>query len=510
MLLKSGLIVAFFTLLSRLFGLAREFFIAYTFGTTSIADCVNVAFKFPNLFRRIFGEGALSAVFIPIFSEKLVTSEQEAKKFSGEIFTLLLITLVALTLVLEIAMPYMMALIAPGFYGEKEKFELAVILCRITTPYLIFISITALFGGMLNSVKRFAAFAFVPIILNVCVIAVTHLFQHKYSAHYSIAYSLIVAGILQVAFMTYCLFKAGLSFPLTFNTRDKGVRKLIKNMGPATMSSGAQQLNLFISQSIASFLPGAISILSYADRLYQLPLALIGITFGTILLPELSKMYKKKNYSGANILQNKAIQIALTLSLPATCGLFSLSKPIIHLIYERGEFLPKDTILTAQALAAFSFGLPAFVMAKILTPIYYANLDTKTPFRITLYSLLINTVSNILLMIPFGHIGIAMGASISAWINVWLLNKNAKQYGEFVITTETKRFASKILLACLAMLAFISIATTYFKQSFYSNDFATKSGSILGTIIIAIAIFAAVSYLLKIHKVLLKKNDQNF
>jgi len=510
MLLRSGIIVAFFTLLSRFFGLAREFFIAATFGTSAIADCVNVAFKFPNLFRRIFGEGALSAVFIPMFSEKLVNSQGEAKNFSGKIFTLLMITLITLTIIVEILMPYIVLLIAPGFYLENEKFELAVILCRITTPYLIFVSITALFGGMLNSVNKFAAFAFVPIIMNVSVIVVTYYLQENYTAHYSIAYSLIVAGVLQVAFMVFCLYKSGLGFPIIFAPNEKEVTQLVKNMGPATLSSGAQQLNLFISGAIASFLPGAVSILSYADRLYQLPLALIGITFGTILLPELSRIYKKRNYNEANYLQNKALQIALLLSVPSMVGLFALSKPIIHLIYERGKFLPEDTILTAEALAAFSLGLPAFVIAKILTPIYYANLDTKTPLRITLYSLVINTILNIALMIPFGHVGIAIGASIAAWINAWLLNKYAKQYGDFKVTYETKLFSFKVIFGSFCMLVFISSIMYYFGDLFYSNKFSIKSATLLGTITFGIAIFLAISYHLKLHIVLLKKHDPSF
>jgi len=509
MLLRSGIIVAFFTLLSRFFGLAREFFIAATFGTSALADCVNVAFKFPNLFRRIFGEGALSAVFIPMFSEKLVTSRDEAKIFSGKIFTLLMITLIILTIIVEILMSYIVLLIAPGFYLEHEKFELAVILCRITTPYLIFVSITALFGGMLNSVKKFAAFAFVPIIMNISVIVVTYYLQEKYTAHYGIAYSLIVAGLLQVGFMVFCLYKSDLNFPIIFALKEKSVIQLVKNMGPATLGSGSQQLNLFISGAIASFLPGAVSILSYADRLYQLPLALIGITFGTILLPELSQIYKKKNYNEANHLQNKAIQIALLLSIPSMIGLFTLSKPIIHLIYERGKFLPEDTIYTARALAAFSLGLPAFVIAKILTPIYYANLDTKTPFRITLYSLTINTILNIALMIPFGYLGIAIGASIAAWVNTWLLNKHAKHYGNFSVTYETKLFALKVFFSSLCMLIFISFVMHYFDDLFYSHKFTIKSATLLGTITLGIAIFLIVSYCLKIHIILLKKHDQN-
>jgi len=317
---KSGIIVAFFTLLSRFFGLARELFIANTFGTTIFADCVNVAFKFPNLFRRIFGEGALSSVFIPIFSKKLIESEDGARQFAGNIFFLLILVLMAITVILEITMPYLMLLIAPGFYAKPEKFELAVALCRITTPYLIFLSVIAILGGMLNSVRKFWALAFVPILMSSIVVLYTYYFQGRYTAHYSIAYSLIVAGIVQVTFMLFCVYRAKLLFSITYNRHDPSVMELLCKMGPAAVSSGAQQLNLFISNSISSFLPGAVSVLSYADRLYQLPLALIGITFGTILLPELSKLYSTQEYDRINILQNKVVRVALFISIPAMIG----------------------------------------------------------------------------------------------------------------------------------------------------------------------------------------------
>lgn len=502
MLVKSGLIVAFFTLLSRIFGLAREFFIAYTFGTSYIADCVNVAFKFPNLFRRIFAEGALSSVFIPMFSKKLISSTAEAKNFSGKIFSLLIFILVIFVAIIEIFMPYIVALIAPGFYGDYEKFNLAILLCRITTPYLIFISIAALLGGILNSVKKFAAFAFVPIIMNVSLIAFTYGAQNYYPAYYGISYSLIIAGALQVTFMFLCLYKAGLTFPILFNIRDKEVLILIKKMGPATLSSGTQQLNLFISQSIASFIPGAISILSYADRLYQLPLALVGITFSTILLPELSQMYKNKNYQEAKDLQNKSIQIAMLISIPATFGLCALSYPIISLIYERGEFLATDTKLTAQALAVFSLGLPSFVLAKIITPIYYANLDTHNPLRISLYSMAANIILNILLMIPLNHVGIALGSSIASWFNVWLLYKHAKQYGNYAITYKTKIFIFKTTISSFAMLFFIYITYPYFSEMFYSVNFIAKALGVFCDISASICIFLVTSYCLKLHKIL--------
>jgi putative peptidoglycan lipid II flippase len=505
MLLKSGIIVAFFTMVSRIFGLARELFIAATFGSTWIGDCVNVAFKFPNLFRRIFGEGALSAVFIPIFSQKLLESEASARKFSGEVLTLLFIALVALSSLMQVCMPYLMVLIAPGFHVNSEKYELAILLCRITTPYLIFVSITAIFGGMLNSVKQFAAFAFVPVIMNICVIFFTYFFENTLTAHFAISYSLIFAGILQVTFMYFALIKAKMTFSWSLNTRDKDVTRMLKNMGPAAMSSGAQQINLFISQSIASFIPGAISILSYADRLYQFPLALIGVTFGTILLPELSQIYKKKNFNHANDLQNKAIIVALAISLPATIGLFILANPIIHLIYQRGAFLPEDTLKTSSALAAFSLGLPAFVLAKILIPIFYANGDTKTPLRITVYSLVVNTGLNIALMIPFAHVGIAIGSTIAGWYNVYLLNKGARQYGEFKIVSQTKNIIHRILFSTLIMLVFLLIFGYFFYDLYYADNFLIRVAVLFCSVCGAAGIYLLMLYFFKLHLIFSKK-----
>jgi putative peptidoglycan lipid II flippase len=353
---------------------------------------------------------------------------------------------------------------------------------------------------MLNSVKKFAAFAFVPIIMNICVILFTYLWQEKLKAHFAISYSLILAGILQVVFMWFCLLRAKLTFsPSLAFYDDPEVIKLLKNMGPAAISSGVQQINLFISQSIASFIPGAVSILSYAERLYQLPLAIIGVTFGTILLPELSQIYKKKDLEGANNLQNNAIIIALALSIPATLGLFLLAKPIIHLIYERGAFVAEDTSKTAYALAAFSLGLPAFVIAKILTPIFYANGDTKTPMRITVYSLLFNSFLNIALMIPFDHVGIAIGSSISAWYNVFLLSKYAKSHGNFKIQIKTKKSIYKIIISAFFMIAVLCISNYFFHDFYYSLSFVVKAQALFITIIIAAMVYLLMLYFFKIH-----------
>ena len=507
-MIRSGLIVAFFTLLSRIFGLARESFIVYMFGTSQTADCVNTAFKFPNLFRRIFGEGALSSVFIPIFNEKLLSSREAADDFRGKVFALLLIILITLTIFIQLSMHYVMLLIAPGFYVDNEKFELAVSLCRITTPYLIFTSVTALFGAMLNSVRKFAAFAFTPVIMNICIIVGTYLMRDKYTSHYAISYALIISGFLQVFFILFCSYKADLGCSFKFNFKDAAVNKLIKNMGPATISSGAQQLGLFLSHSIASFIPGAVSILSYADRLYQLPLALIGITFGTILLPELSKIYKNQNYDEANILQNNSIKVALFLSLPATFGLIALAEPIISVIYERGEFSAEDSALTAKVLALFALGLPAYVIAKIITPIFYANLDVRTPALITIYILVINITLNIALMKPYGVTGLAAATSVSAWINSFILYKYSKKFGKFSISKETKYFTLKALIASCAMFTCIKATDLYCKDLYSSDSLLIKSFILFSAVMFGIVIFLLFSYFFRLQKAFyIKKNE---
>lgn len=504
-LFRSGFIVASFTLLSRIFGLIRELFIANMFGTGAIADSVNVAFKLPNLFRRIFGEGALSTVFIPIFNEKLLISKKSAKEFTGEIFGLLLVVLILLVVLMQIFMPYLMFIIAPGFNQSTEKFELTILLCRLTMPYLIFISIAALFGGILNSLEKFAAFAFTPVILSISVILGTLLLEKKLSPAISISLSILIGGLVQVLFMFYCSKKAGFILPPRWHSKNEDVKKFIINMGPASLSAGVGQINLFISQSIASFIPGAVSILSYADRIYQFPLSIIGITFGTILLPELSKIYKINDIVQANLVQNKAIKIGLLLSLPAACGIIALSEPIIHIIYERGAFTSLDTIKTSTAISAFALGLPSFVLSKILTPIFYANGDTKTPLKITLFSLAVNTLLNVILMIPFDHVGIALGSSIAGWYNVWLLYSYAKKYKKINLYPSLKSFCLKVLFNCLIMTLVIILIKYFFFSYFYFGSTLVNILSLSFTVLIGMSIFLLLCSFFKLHRILLSE-----
>jgi len=460
MLIRSGLIVAILTFLSRIFGMFRELFIATTFGTSSIADSVNVAFKLPNLFRRILGEGALASVFVPIFTDKLKNSKDQANLFASKVFFWLLILSFTIFIVIEFFMPEIMMLIAPGFVSSPDKFALTVILCRITMVYLLFITLTALVGSMLNSVGRFAPFASTSILMNIVIIGGTIFISNYTENYYAIALSIVVAGILQLAVIIYSAYRADIRISLPkISTEDKDIRKLVKLMVPATISAGALQINLFISQSISSFIPGAVSILSYADRLYQLPMSIIGVSFGTILLPTLSKLYKSHEVKKARQTQETAIKIGFFLTLPCSAALIVLGHPMISLIYEYGAFNHEDAVNTSFAIAAFSLGLPAFVLSKIFMPIFYAHHDTKTPMKITIKTIIANIILNLILMQYYGFIGIALGSSIASWVGVYFSIRYTDRYGYFSLNADLIIYLFKLFFC--AMIASITMFCTY-------------------------------------------------
>jgi putative peptidoglycan lipid II flippase len=451
MLIQSGIIVASLTFLSRIFGMLRELFVAATFGTGTEADAVNVAFKFPNLFRRIFAEGALSSVFVPMFSSKLTESSKSAEGFANKIFWLVTIVLCALVIIMQYFMPYLMYILAPGFVNLSDKFELTVLLCRITIPYLIFISLAALIGGIMNSFNKFAAFAAAPIIMSIIVIIGTKTLSPFIGSSEAIAWAILFSGILQLFFMLYMMKTTSVKIKFhsikdIFNDQDYDTKILLHKMIPATITNGISQISLFISQSIASFMPGAISILSYADRIYQVPLSVIGITFNTVLLPTLSKLYKNNESESAHKTQNEAINFALLTSIPIAVFIIFFAENIIKVIYEHGAFLPEDTIKTSQAIMCFTLGLPAFILSKIFTPIFYANLDLKTPLNITYKTIILNIIITILLY-ELSYIGIALSTAISAWYNVYLLYKaSAKSHYVKLEIKKLKRNISQITM----------------------------------------------------------------
>lgn len=504
-LFNSGLIVAFYTLLSRILGLFRELFIASMFGSSSMADAVNVAFKLPNLFRRIFAEGALSSVFVPIFNHRIVESHELAQKFASKVFYGLLCVLIILVLIMQLFMPYFMIIIAPGFNIDSEKFNITVFLCRITMPYIIFISLSALLGSMLNSVGKFVAFSFAPVILNLAVIFGGLGLSKFIPSWDAVSYSVIIAGILQLLFMWVIAKRntINITFPNITNglnsSDNKDIRTLLLRMVPATISSGAAQLNLFISQSIASFIEGAVSILSYAERIYQFPLSIIGIAFGTVLLPTLSKLYKLGDKEQIAVMQNNAIKFALFLSVPCSAGIIVLSHQITYIIYQHGAFNSLDTTKTAEAMAYFALGLPAFILAKIFMPIFYANHDTKTPMKITIYALTLNTLLNIVLMIPFGQNGIALGSSIAAWYNLWLLIRYANNHGYLTDNHNIFGYSIKVFLCSIIMMTIIFICNQSLQHYHYSHSLLVRIFSITCTILLGITTYAFTAFLCKVY-----------
>lgn len=504
-LFKSAAIISFLTLLSRISGLARELYIASLFGTSATADIVNTAFKLPNLFRRLFGEGALSSVFIPLFNEHLTESREKAKIFAQQILIMLVCILLFLLIFFEIFMPQLIMLITPGFDFASDNFHMAVLLSRITMPYLVFVCIIALMGGILNSLKSFFPYAFMPILFNIALVFFTNLLA-KFNISYSISFSfsVTIAGIIQMIFMYICLRRV---FPLSLFSsfcldlyKRKEIKFFFTNLLPAITSSGSSQLHIFISHAIASFVKGGISILSYAERIYQFPLSIISISFSTVLLPYLSKLYSKKMQNKIDIIQNNSVAIALILSVPSMLGMIILARPIVHVIYEYGAFNAEDTYRTAQTISAFAFGLPAFILSKILLTIFYADKNTKTPLKITLKSLILNLVLNILLVNIFNQTGIAAASSIAAWYNLFLLYRDSKNTGKFVILPFLVKTIYRIFIASFSMAIFLMIILKFYSSYFYSNILFVKFFALAMTITLAIIIFAIVCYFLKIHK----------
>ncbi|MDX2050268.1 MAG: murein biosynthesis integral membrane protein MurJ [Rickettsiaceae bacterium] len=495
-LIRPGLIIALGTFISRIFGLARELVLANFFGTSFYADVINTGLKFPNLFRRIFGEGALSAAFVPIYSAGLTKDKTHACKFLSQVFFLLLLALIIITIILELLMPQVVLITTPGFFADSIKYELAILTCRITTPYLIFICLAALLGGALSAHRKFGAFAFAPIILNICVIICCLLGDSDYSKTIFVSFGICVGGIIQLAFL---LIASKNIISLSFFGRGRVIQEVfifLKNMFPALVSNGSGQINIFFSHIMASFIPSAISILSYAERIYQFPLALIGICLGTILLPELSKLYAKKETTRAVELQYNIIIFGLILSVGTMAGLISLAHPLIHVIYERGAFVIDDTAKTSVTISIFALGLPAYVLVKILTPIFYAKLDTKTPMKVSLMTIAINCTLNVLFVFcGIGYIGIALGTSLAAWANVFMLYFFCRKLKIKITGKSILRDVILILLCSGIMSIILLIMSLQLKSLIYSSHLIIKCMVLLFLILIGSILFLSSCFL---------------
>lgn len=469
-LYKAFATVGGLTLLSRVFGFMRDILIAATLGSGWVADAFVVAFRFPNLFRRLFGEGAFNSAFVPIFAKKIEGDGIEsARTFAEEAMAGLLFVLVILTIVAEIGMPFFMYGLAPGFDVQPEKFDLAVLLTRITMPYLLCMCLVALMSGALNSVGKFAESSSVSIVLNGAMMLATIIslwlgYRAGPEAGIIQAWGVFVAGILQLWLLMWGMKRAGLSLKFRRPRWTPDLKRLWELGVPGIISGGVTQLNIAIGTVIASMQSGAVSHLYYADRIYELPLAIVGIAVGVVLLPDISRSLRSGDHAAVTDSQNRSLEFAMMLTIPAAVAICVIPADIVRVLFQRGAFTHEDSVATAAVLALFAVGLPAFVMIKVFSPAYFAREDTKTPMRYASISLTMNTLGSIALFFLFRHIGwrpqlgIAIATSLGGWLNAWLLWSKLHQRGDFDIDRRFRRNILWIMVAS-AIMAGVLYAT---------------------------------------------------
>jgi len=453
-LLRSVATVGSLTMVSRLFGFVRDILTAAILGAGPVADAFFVAQRLPNLFRSLFAEGAFSAAFVPLANRALVEGGEPAlKEFAEEAFAVLFAALLVFVVLGEIFMPWVMNVIAPGFEADPGKFQLVVTLTRITFPYLLFISLTALQGGLLNTIDRFAAAAATPVLLNLFLIAALLLMT---TLHWTdgevLAWALTASGIAQFCWLMMCCHCAGIGLRLRWPHLTPGVRRTLKIMGPGVLGAGVTQLNLLVSTALASLLPsGSVSYLYYADRLNQLPLGVVGIAVATAILPPLSRQVRGGDEAGAIATQNRGLELALLLTLPAATALAILALPILAILFERGAFGPTEAAATASALIAYAVGLPAFVLVKVLAPAFFARHDTKTPVKVAIVSLATNLLLTLVLMRFFAHVGVAVALSAAGWLQAVLLMVLLARRGHFHFDARARANLPRIAFATIGM-----------------------------------------------------------
>jgi len=453
-LLRSVATVGSYTLVSRVFGFIRDVLTAAILGAGPVADAFFVAQRLPNLFRSLFAEGAFSAAFVPLASGALAEGGKPAvRAFAEEAFAVLFTTLLVFVLLGEIFMPWLMAVIAPGFSAEPGKFDLVVTLTRITFPYLLFISLTALQGGLLNAVDRFAAPAATPILLNLFLIAALWLMAHfGWQDGQALAWALSAAGVAQFLWLMVSCARAGVGLRLRWPRLTPRIKDTLRIMGPGVLGAGVTQLNLVISTALASLLPsGSVSYLYYADRLNQLPLGVVGIAVGTAILPSLSRQVRTGDTAGAMTTQNRGLELALLLTLPAAAALIVLAQPILSVLFERGAFGPAEAAATAAALSAYAVGLPAFVLVKVLAPGFFAQRDTATPVKIAVAAMATNLVLTLALMQFWAHVGVAIALSAAGWLQAVSLLVLLARRGHFRLDVRARAKLPRIALAALGM-----------------------------------------------------------
>ncbi len=462
-LLKALATIGSMTFASRILGFVRDTLIARVFGAGVATDAFFVAFKIPNLLRRISAEGAFSQAFVPILAEyKKQRTHNETHALINHVATLLGLFLVIVTIVGMLAAPWVVQVSAPGFAADAEKFDLTIQLLRITFPYIFFISLVSLAGGVLNTYGNFSVPAFTPVWLNVAfivgVLFVAPYFQNSVKV---LAWAVFVGGVLQMLYQMPYLLKIGLVPRVSWNLHDEGVWRILKLMGPAVFGVSIAQISLLINTIFASFLvSGSVSWLYYADRLMEFPTGVLGVALGTILLPSLSKSVADKDNKEYSQLLDWGLRLTFILALPAAVALAVLSTPLVAGLFKYGAFTPHDVDMTRQALIAYSLGLLGLILVKVLAPAFYSRQNIKTPVKIALFVLATTQLMNLLFLkvLHLNHAGLALSIGLGACVNAGLLYYHLRKADIYKPQTGWFAFMAKLATAVIAMAIALHLA----------------------------------------------------
>lgn len=497
-LLKTLANISGMTFLSRIMGFIRDMLIAKYFGAGFATDAFFVAFKLPNLLRRIFAEGAFSSAFVPMLAQyKLNKSHLETKAFISHIAGVLSIVLIILVLVGIIFAGKIIILTAPGFIHNEMQYNLATRLLQITFPYILFISLASLVGSVLNTWDRFSIPAITPIILNLSFITFILFFRHYFKAPiYALAWAVFIGGLLQLLFQYLFLKSIKMSFIPKIDLHDSDVLKVIKRMLPSIFAMSIAQISMLINTIFASFLPhGSISWLYYADRLMEFPAGVFGVALGTILLPNLSKHAHSHNQQLFSSTLDWGLQLTLILVIPASVGLAIISKPLIMALFMHGSFNSHDVSMTQAALIAYAIGLIGLILVKVLAPGFYANNDVKTPVKIAVVTLILAQIMNIIFITPLQHAGLALSVALSACINAFGLGYYLIKKRLYSPCLGWFKFIVKVLVASIIMAISLILILKYLPLNFHAGYVKSMTNILFLLIIAIISYFSGLYFL---------------
>ncbi len=463
-LLRSTAVIGGLTLVSRVAGFFREILMAVVLGAGPVTDAFLIAFRLPNLFRRVFAEGAFSAAFVPLYAGRLeAEGEDGARRLARETASVLGFALLALVLLIQALMPLVIVALAPGYLDDPDWRGKAVLMGQIMMPYILFMSLMALFGGVLNAHGRFAAFALAPVLLNiVLIIVLLNAPAEPWDAAVNLSWGVAFGGVLQLGFVYLGMRRQGVRVGFQAPKLTPGVKRVILLGVPGAAAASVTQINMIVGQMIASIRESAVSWLGFADRIYQLPLGMIGIAMGAALLPALSRQVKAGDEQGVRDSLNSALELAALFTLPAVAALMAAPEFFVKAAFEHGAFSPESTAPTAAALAAYAAGLPAFIAVKVLSPAYFAREDTATPMRIAVVTVIANIVIGVSLFFAigpegYGFVGLAIGTSAAGYLNAALLAWGLRRRGQLTPSARLVSRTIRIAIAAGLMGAYVWI-----------------------------------------------------